>query len=160
MRYWYCLTQTLALTKAFNKRGHSINLSIHLTQTFSSFRGLSIMPIFLNHLRRLLGYESETNEHISEHHMTSRFKQFFQQTNFHRFYRNRIVDSKSNLIITAKIFVAAFCQLLYNVFKEYQIETITYKYKIFVMQTCYIERKMNVDNLQDIKLTPKRSIVQ
>ena len=68
-------------------------------------------------------------------------------------------DSKSNLIITAKIFVAAFCQLLYNVFKEYQIETITYKYKIFVMQTCYIERKMNVDNLQDIKLTLK-SIVQ
>ena len=91
--------------------------------------------------------------------MTSRFKQFFQQTNFHRFYRNRIVYSKSNLIITAKIFVAAFCQLLYNVFKEYQIETITYKYKIFVMQTCYIERKMNVDNLQDIKLTLK-SIVQ
>ena len=110
-------------------------------------------------LRRTLGCESEINEHVSEHHMTSRFKQFFQQTNFHRFYRNRIVDSKSNLIITAKIFVAAFCQLLYNVFKEYQIETITYKYKIFVMQTCYIERKMNVDNLQDIKLT-LRSIVQ
>ena len=110
-------------------------------------------------LRRTLGCESEINEHVSEHHMTSRFKQFFQQTNFHRFYRNRIVDSKSNIIITAKIFVAAFCQLLYNVFKEYQIETITYKYKIFVMQTCYIERKMNVDNLQDIKLTLK-SIVQ
>ena len=110
-------------------------------------------------LRRTLGCESEINEHVSEHHMTSRFKQFFQQTNFHRFYRNKIVDSKSNLIITAKIFVAAFCQLLYNVFKEYQIETITYKYKIFVMQTCYIERKMNVDDLQDISLT-LRSIVQ
>ena len=117
--------------------------------------------LYINHtnLRRLLGCGSEINDHITEHHMTSRFKQFFQQTNFHRFYRNRIVDSKSNLIITAKIFVAAFCQLLYNVFKDYKIETITYKYKIFVMQTCYIERKMNVDDLQDISLI-LRSIVQ
>ena len=91
--------------------------------------------------------------------MTSRLSNFVSKPTFIDSYRNRIVDSKSNLIITAKIFVAAFCQLLYNVFKEYQIETITYKYKIFVMQTCYIERKMNVDNLQDISLT-LRSIVQ
>ena len=99
-------------------------------------------------LRRLLGNESEIIEHISEHHMTSRFKQFFQRTNFRRYYTNRLCLPKSKIIKVAKIFVVAFCQLRSNVFKEYRLETIAYISKIFALQICQIERKINVDDLQ------------